>query len=94
MVEYVTYVTAFYYSGIEPQVETYRPYWPPVDPPYQPRPSNRLPKTPVQVLPTRPGLIQCAMNELVPVWHRHLWKRPKNRGKLVSMKFCLGLHWW
>ena len=28
------------------------------------------------------------MNELVPVWHRNLWKRPTTRGKLVSMKFC------
>ena len=29
-------VSAFSYSGIEPQVETDRPYLPPVDQPYQP----------------------------------------------------------
>ena len=53
------------------------------------------------VLPTRPGLIQCAlhnahsaMNELVPVWAQAPMEKtfspPLNttRGKLVSMKFC------
>ena len=53
------------------------------------------------VLPTRPGLIQCAlhnahsaMNELVPVWAQAPMEKTfspplsTTRGKLVSMKFC------